>query len=137
MNSRQLVLPHLVLSRRIRKTPFEQRVFENGATAFTTYNHMPLASYYVSAEEDYVHLCEHVQIWDVSCERQVEVTGPDAVKLIELVTPRDISKCQIGQCMYTPLVDEQGWYRKRSHHSSFGSRSVLGFHSGIQAYCYG
>ena len=108
MNSRQLVLPHLVLSRRIRKTPFEERVFENGATAFTTYNHMPLASYYESAEADYHHLCEFVQIWDVSCQRQIEVSGPDALRLIELVTPRDVSKCQIGQCMYTPLVDEQG-----------------------------
>ena len=76
MNSRQLVLPQLVLSRRIRQTPFEERVFEQGAKAFTTYNHMPLASYFESAEEDYDHLCEYVQIWDVSCERQVEVTGP-------------------------------------------------------------
>ena len=108
MNSRQLVLPRLVLSRRIRQTPFEERVFEQGAKAFTTYNHMPLASYFESAEEDYDHLCEYVQIWDVSCERQVEVTGPDALKLVELVTPRDISSCEIGQCMYAPLVDENG-----------------------------
>jgi dimethylsulfoniopropionate demethylase len=108
MNSRQLVLPHLVLSRRIRKTPFEERVFENGATAFTTYNHMPLASYYESAEADYHHLCEFVQVWDVSCERQVEVVGPDALALVELTTPRDISKCEVGQCMYAPLVDEHG-----------------------------
>lgn len=103
MNSRQLVL-----SRRIRKTPFEERVFENGAKSFTTYNHMPLASVYESVEEDYQHLIEHVQIWDVACERQVEVCGPDALKLVELITPRDISKCQIGQCMYAPLVDEFG-----------------------------
>lgn len=108
MNSRQLVLPHLVLSRRIRKTPFEERVFDNGAKAFTTYNHMPLASYYESAEADYHHLCEYVQLWDVSCERQIEVVGSDALTLLELVTPRDISKCQYGQCMYAPLVDENG-----------------------------
>lgn len=108
MNSRQLILPHLVLSRRIRKTPFEERVFEQGARAFTTYNHMPLASYYRSVEEDYAHLCRHVQIWDVSCERQVEVVGPDALSLVELATPRDLSGCRAGQCMYTPLVDERG-----------------------------
>ncbi len=108
MNSRQLILPRLVLSRRIRKTPFEERVFEQSASAFTTYNHMPLGSYYISAEEDYRHLCRHVQVWDVSCERQVEVVGPDAMKLVELVTPRDMSKCRIGQCKYAPLVDERG-----------------------------
>ncbi len=100
--------PRLALSRRIRKTPYEQRVFELGAKVFTTYNHMPLASVYSSLQEDYDHLCENVQIWDVSCERQVEVVGPDALKLVELITPRDISKCKIGQCVYAPLVDERG-----------------------------
>ncbi len=69
---------------------------------------MPLASVFRSHQEDYEHLCEHVQIWDVSSERQVEVVGPDALKLVELVTPRDISKCRIGQCMYAILVDENG-----------------------------
>ncbi len=98
----------LVLSRRIGKTPFEDRVFEQGARMFTVYNHMPLASIFRSDQEEYEHLCEHVQIWDVSCQRQVEVVGPDALKLIELVTPRDISRCRIGQCMYAILVDERG-----------------------------
>ena len=108
MKSRRSVSTELVLSRRIRKTPFEERVFENGARAFTVYNQMPLASYYRSAEEDYAHLKEFVQIWDVAVERQVEVRGPDALALVELVTPRDISRCQIGQCMYAPLVNEHG-----------------------------
>ncbi len=98
----------LILSRRIGKTPFEDRVFEQGAQVFTVYNHAPLASVFRSPQEDYEHLCEHVQIWDVSCQRQVEVIGPDALKLIELVTPRDISRCRVGQCMYAVLVDEQG-----------------------------
>jgi len=99
---------HIVFSRRLRLTPFEQRAVEQGAKAFTVYNHMPLPSVYQSLEEDYRHLCNHVQIWDVSAERQVEVKGPDALALIELITPRDISRCQVGQCMYAPLVDESG-----------------------------
>ena len=98
----------LVLSRRIGKTPFEDRMFEHGARMFTVYNHTPLASAFRSHQEDYEHLCEHVQIWDVSCERQVEVVGPDALKLVELATPRDLSRCRIGQCMYAILVDEHG-----------------------------
>ena len=100
--------PELVLSRRLTKTPFEQRVFEHGVKGLTTYNHRLLASYFCSPQEDYEHLCQHVQIWDVSCERQVEVVGADAMRLVELATPRDISKCAIGQCMYAPLVDEHG-----------------------------
>ncbi|MEM7196107.1 MAG: dimethylsulfoniopropionate demethylase [Pseudomonadota bacterium] len=100
--------PLLVLSRRLRETPFEKRVFEQGAQAFTIYNHTPLSAVYRSPEEDYSHLCEHVQLWDVSCERQVEVAGPDALQLVELITPRDISTSAIGQCKYAPLTDEHG-----------------------------
>ncbi len=100
--------PALVFSRRIRNTPFEPRVLEQGVKAYTVYNHVPLASSFRSPLEDYEHLCEHVQIWDVSCERQVEVIGRDALALVELVTPRDISRCEVGQCMYAPLVDENG-----------------------------
>ena len=100
--------PHLVLSRRIRKTPFEQRVIERGATHFSVYNHMTLPLVFASLEEDYAHLCEHVQLWDVSSERQVEVSGPDAMRLCELVTPRDLSVMSVGQGLYAPLVDEKG-----------------------------
>ena len=98
----------IVFSRRLRQTPYEQRAIENGAKAFTVYNHMPLSSVYQSPEEDYRHLCEHVQIWDVAAERQVEVVGPDALTLLELVTPREVGSCAIGQCLYAPLVDEHG-----------------------------
>ncbi len=100
--------PKIVFSRRLRQTPFEQRALEQGAKAFTVYNHMPLSSVYESPEEDYANLCEHVQVWDVACEHQVEVVGKDALALVELVTPRDISKCAIGQCFYAPVCDENG-----------------------------
>ena len=99
---------NIFFSRRIRKTPFEDRVYEQGVRGFTVYNQTPLATSYRSIEEDYWHLREHVQLWDVACERQVEVCGPDALRLLELSTPRDVSKCAIGQCLYAPLCDEDG-----------------------------
>jgi glycine cleavage system aminomethyltransferase T len=98
----------MILSRRLRPSPFEQRVIENGASAFTLYNKMTLPLVYESYEKEYEHLCEHVQIWDVACERQVEIVGPDALKLVELITPRDVSTCAVGQCKYAPLCDENG-----------------------------
>ena len=102
-------MPPLVsFSRRVRRTPFEERVLEHGAQAFTVYNQMPLATVFRSLEEDYRHLRERVQLWDVACERQVEVRGPDALRLVELATPRDLSACRIGQCVYAPLCDEAG-----------------------------
>lgn len=100
--------PAIVYSRRIRTTPFERRVLEHGVRAVSVYNHMALASQFLSPVEDYEHLRRYVQIWDVSCQRQVEVVGTDALALVELVTPRDISGSDIGQCLYVPLVDENG-----------------------------
>ena len=102
---------HLInsfLSRRLRTTPYERRAFDNGASSYTIYNKMTLPVSYASPMEDYEHLLEHVQIWDVSAERQVEVVGPDAHKLVELITPRDLSNIKVGQGMYAPLCDENG-----------------------------
>lgn len=81
---------------------------QHAPKAMTVYNKMPLVAVFESMEADYAHLCEHVQVWDVACERQVEVIGADALALLELVTPRDMSRCAVGQCMYAPLADELG-----------------------------
>ena len=59
-----------------------------------------------STEEDYWHLREHVQLWDVSCQRQVEIQGPDAARLVQWMTPRDLRNAKIGQCLYVPLIDQ-------------------------------
>ena len=96
------------ISRRLRSTPFTQGVTDNGVKSYTVYNNMLLPTVFRTLEEDYWHLCEHVQVWDVSVERQVQIIGPDAFKLIQLMTPRDLSKAQIGQCFYVPLCDEEG-----------------------------
>ena len=97
--------PQLSLSRRLRKSPFETRSHV-GATRASVYNHVVLPTVYESLEADYWHLREHVQIWDVACQVQVEVRGPDALKFVEFLTPRDVSKCVPGQCIYAPLLDE-------------------------------
>ena len=98
----------MILSRRLRQSPFEQRVIEQGVKAFSLYNKMLLPLVFDDLQTDYAHLCEHVQIWDVSCERQVEIVGPDAEKMVELITPRDMSRCAVGQGMYAPLCEEHG-----------------------------
>ena len=98
--------PVLSLSRRLRKSPFESRSHV-GAKAASVYNHVVLPTAYASLEEDYWHLREHVQIWDVACQVQVQVQGPDAHKLVEYLTPRDLSKIVPGQCVYAPLIDDK------------------------------
>lgn len=96
------------ISSRLRPTPFHTRVVQCGAKAFTVYNHTLLPTVFESIESDYWHLLQHVQLWDVSCEKQVELVGPDARKLAQLMTPRNLSSCAEGQCMYAPLVNSDG-----------------------------
>jgi dimethylsulfoniopropionate demethylase len=95
-------------SRRLRRTPFSDGVEAAGVKAYTIYNHMLLPTVFRSVQEDYHHLKSAVQIWDVSCERQVELRGPDAAKLMQMLTPRDLRGMSVGQCFYVPIVDETG-----------------------------
>jgi len=101
--------PKLAISNRLRSTPFTHRLMQQGVKAFTVYNHMLLPTEFDSMESDYWHLCEHVQVWDVGAERQVAIQGVDAQKLVQWMTPRDISKVDVGRCVYLPLADEQGY----------------------------
>jgi dimethylsulfoniopropionate demethylase len=99
----------LHMARRIRRTPYTDRVEAAGVRGFAVTNHMLLPKAYATGvEEDYWHLRSQVQIWDVSCERQVEIEGPDAVRLVQWMTPRDISRAKVGQCLYVPITDAKG-----------------------------
>ncbi len=101
-------MPQISLSRRLRRTPFSDGVEAAGVKAYTVYNRMLLPTVFESVEADYRHLKEHVQVWDVSCERQVELRGPDAARLMQMLTPRDLRGMLPGQCYYVPIVDETG-----------------------------
>ena len=96
-------------TKRTRMTPFSRRVEAAGVKAYTVYNHTLLPTVFESVEADYWHLCEHVQVWDVSCEVQVEITGPDAAELVQLMTPRDLRKIEPLQGKYAPMCDDQGF----------------------------
>ena len=98
----------LSISKRTRSTPFTRRVEAAGVKAYTVYNHMLLPTIFDSVEADYWHLCEHVQVWDVSCERQIEIKGPDSKRLVQMMTPRDIKKAVEGQGLYAPLCGRNG-----------------------------
>ena len=95
-------------SRRVRSTPYTSRIENQGVTAYTVYNHMLLPAAFGSLEESCDHLKKNVQIWDVAAERQVEISGIDAAKLVQLMTCRDLSKSKVGRCYYCPLIDENG-----------------------------
>ena len=101
-------MTQISISRRLRRTPFSQGVEAAGVQGYTVYNRMLLPTVFESVEADYRHLKTHVQVWDVSCERQVELRGPDAGRLMQMLTPRDLRRMLPGQCYYVPIVDETG-----------------------------
>jgi dimethylsulfoniopropionate demethylase len=100
--------PALAITRRIRSTHWSSRVEESGVRAYTVYNHMLLPTQLRGLEADYEHLRRAVQVWDVACERQVEIVGPDADRLAQLLTVRDLRPMAIGRCGYAPVVDHDG-----------------------------
>ncbi|MEO7370107.1 MAG: dimethylsulfoniopropionate demethylase [Ilumatobacteraceae bacterium] len=100
--------PSLSVTRRIRSTPWSSRIEASGVLSYTVYNHMLLPTQIRGVEADYLHLRDAVQIWDVACERQVELLGPDADRLAQLLTVRDLRTMEIGRCGYAPVVDADG-----------------------------
>ncbi len=104
MNSK----PEIAFGTRIRKSPFFDSTMKWGAKSFTIYNKMFMPTYYKSYVDDYFSMANDVTLWDVGGERQVEIKGQDAEKFIEFITPRDISKCKVGQCMYVLLTEKDG-----------------------------
>lgn len=93
---------------RLRRSPYFEATQRWGCRAYTVYNHMFLPSCYDDPVTEYWHLLEHVTLWDVSVERQVEITGPDAFRFTNLLTPRDLSRCRVGQGRYALITAEDG-----------------------------
>jgi aminomethyltransferase len=100
--------PRISIGPRVRKSPFFDATLRYGAEAFTVYNHVYMPTTYDRDEKDYWSLVNDVTLWDVTCQRQVEISGPDAVDFIQFLTTRDMSKCEVGQCQYMVLTDEAG-----------------------------
>ena len=92
----------------IRKSPFFDSTVKWGATGFSVYNHMYIPRDFGSPEDNFWNLINKAILCDVSVERQVEITGPDAYKFIQLLTPRDLSNLAIGQCKYVLIINNDG-----------------------------
>lgn len=93
---------------RLRRSPYFNATQRHGAKAYTVYNHMLFPIRYADLEEEYWHLIHHVTLWDVSVERQVEITGPDAFAFTNMLTPRDLGRCAVGQGKYVAITAEDG-----------------------------
>jgi glycine cleavage system aminomethyltransferase T len=93
---------------RLRRSPYFEATQRHGAKAYTVYNHMLFPICFGDLEEEYWHLINHVTLWDVSVERQVEITGRDALAFTNMLTPRDLDRCAVGQGKYVVISSQDG-----------------------------
>jgi len=100
--------PNIAIGSRIRKSPYYESTKRCGVKAFSIYNRMFMPTLYTSVVEEYWSMINDVVMIDVACERQIEINGPDAHRLVQFLTPRDVSNCDIGRCYYILLTGEDG-----------------------------
>ena len=93
---------------RLRHSPFYEAEQAYGPRGYTVYNHMLFPINFDDFEAEYWHLLRHVTLWDVAVERQLEVTGRDGFRFAQLLTPRDLSKCAVGQGKYVLITSPDG-----------------------------
>ncbi len=91
-----------------RKSPYFEATLRYGCKAYDIYNRMYLPAEYDDMETEYWALINDVTVWDVGVERQVEITGPDAFRFMNYITPRDMTKCAVGQCKYVIHTTKEG-----------------------------
>jgi glycine cleavage system aminomethyltransferase T len=93
---------------RVRPSPFFEAAVADGMVAANVYNRMIMPTSFGDPEAEYWRLINGVSQWDVGVERQVQIKGPDAAHLAQILSPRDLSKCKIGQGKYVPLCNHRG-----------------------------
>ena len=92
----------------IRKSPYFDATVRWGAKDFSVYNHMYIPRDFGDPEQNFWNLVNDAILCDVAVERQVEITGPDAAKFVQMLTPRNLSKMQAGQCKYILITNAAG-----------------------------
>lgn len=100
--------PGILLYPRIRKSPFFYSSREHGVALYSVYNRTYHPRHYGDPVAEYWALLNGVTLWDVGVEKQIEISGPDAFEFTNMLVTRDLSKCNVGQCKYVFLTNEEG-----------------------------
>ncbi len=98
----------IAIGSNLRKSPYFDATVADGIASFSVYNHMLIPAHFGDPDGEYQQLIDNVVMWDVAGQRQVELAGPDAEKLVRYLTPRDLSGIAIGQAKYVPICDHNG-----------------------------
>ena len=103
----------LLISTRVRKSPYWHLSMEAGCWRATVYNRLYHPRGYVRPEAggamaEYDALVNHVTLWNVAVERQIQVKGPDAEKFVNHVITRDATHIAPMHGKYVILCNEDG-----------------------------
>ncbi|MFP6663579.1 MAG: glycine cleavage T C-terminal barrel domain-containing protein [Deltaproteobacteria bacterium] len=103
----------MLISTRIRKSPFWALSIEAGCWRATTYNRMYHPRGYVRREDggamaEYDALVNRVTMWNVAVERQIRIQGPDAEAFVNYVITRDATKIKPMNGKYCILCNAKG-----------------------------
>ena len=100
--------PGILLYTRIRKSPYFHASREHGVARYSVYNHTYHPRHYGDPVAEYWHLVNGVTLWDVGVEKQIQIKGPDAFDLTNMIIPRDLNKCAVDQCKYVFITAPDG-----------------------------
>ena len=100
--------PRILLYTRIRKSPYFYASRQHGVARYSVYNHTYHPRHYGDPVAEYWHLLNHVTMWDVGVERQIEISGPDAFRFTNMMTPRDLNRCAVRQAKYAFITATDG-----------------------------
>ncbi len=98
----------IAIGANIRKSPYFDATLRAGVRSFSVYNHMYIPGHFGDPDAEYRRLTEGVAMWDVAAQRQVELAGPDAERLAQYLTPRNLAGTRVGQGRYVPICDHDG-----------------------------
>ena len=91
-----------------RRSPYFDATLAAGCKAYDIYNKMYLPAEYDDVANEYKALNEGVTLWDVGVERTVQISGPDADRLTDMLTCRDLTKCAVNQGKYMLVIAPHG-----------------------------
>ena len=103
----------MLISTRVRKSPYWHLSMEAGCWRATVYNRIYHPRGYVRPEDggamvEYDALVNHVTLWNVAVERQIQVKGPDAERFVDTVITRSAKRIPVMQGKYVILCNEAG-----------------------------
>ena len=94
----------------LKTTPFHSRTapLVQGQAWRRWSGYSVASAYELQHEHEYAAIRNAAALIDVSPLYKYLVSGPDATRLLDRMVTRDVTRCRIGQVMYTPWCDGRG-----------------------------